>query len=113
MDRKPTRQVIRNVRGSAGLRGGEGPDAAFVRGRGVAYRYVLRLRDAADAATLLGILADVSIPPLYLLLLPAGSGSGYTAYVGLASADVLDLPIRLASQGIRIERGEETGWDSR
>ena len=88
--------------------GGE-PDAVLARGSGVAYRYALRLRDPEEAATILRILADVSIPLLYLLVLPHGPRSGYSAYIGLASPDVLDLPIRFASQGIMIERGEEMG----
>jgi hypothetical protein len=88
--------------------GGE-PDAVLARGSGVAYRYTLCLRDPEEAGTILRILADVSIPLLYLLLLPRGSRSGYRAYIGLASPDVLDLPIRFASRGIMIERGEEMG----
>jgi hypothetical protein len=91
--------------------GGE-PDAVLARGRGVAYRYTLCLRDPEEAGTILRILADVSIPLLYLLLLPRGPRGGYKAYIGLASPDVLDLPIRFASRGIMIERGEEMG-DSR
>ena len=85
------------------------PDAVLARGSGVAYRYTLFLRDPEEAGTILRILADVAIPLLYLLLLPRGSGSEYRAYIGLASSDVLDLPIRLASRGIMIERGEEMG----
>ena len=94
----------------AGGRGDGGePDAVFSRGSGVAYRYALRLRDPEEAGTILRILADVAIPLLYLLLLPRGPRSGYRAYIGLASPDVLDLPIRFASRGIMIERGEEMG----
>jgi hypothetical protein len=88
--------------------GGE-PDAVFSRGSGVAYRYTLCLRDPEEAGTILRILAEVAIPLLYLLLLPRGSRSGYRAYIGLASPDVLDLPVRFASRGIMIERGEEMG----
>lgn len=88
--------------------GGE-PDAAFSRGSGVAYRYTLSLRDPEEAGTILRILADVAIPLLYLLLLPRDSRGGYRAYIGLASPDVLDLPVRFASRGIMIERGEEMG----
>jgi hypothetical protein len=88
--------------------GGE-PDAALARGSGVAYRYSLRLRDPEEAGTILRILADVAIPLLYLLLLPRAPRGGYRAYVGLASPDVLDLPVRFASRGIMIERGEEMG----
>ncbi len=88
--------------------GGE-PDAVFSRGSGVAYRYTLCLRDPEEAGTILRILADVAIPLLYLLLLPRAPRSGCMAYIGLASPDVLDLPIRFASRGIMIERGEEMG----
>jgi len=92
--------------------GGE-PDAAFSRDRGVAYRYTLCLRDPEEAGTILRILAEVAIPLLYLLLLPRAPRSGYRAYIGLASPDVLDLPVRFASRGIMIERGEETGGGRR
>ena len=92
--------------------GGE-PDAVLVRGRGVAYRYTLSIRDPEEAGTILRILAEVSIPLLYLLLLPRGPRGGYKAYIGLASPDVLDLPIRFASRGIMIERGEEMGDNRR
>jgi hypothetical protein len=92
--------------------GGE-PDSFLVRGSGVAYRYTLALRDPEEAGTILRILSDVSIPLLYLLLLPRGPGSGYRAYIGLASSDVLDLPIRFASRGILIDRGEEMVEGSR
>ena len=92
--------------------GGE-PDAVLARGRGVAYRYTLCLRDPEEAGTILRILAEVSIPLLYLLLLPRGPRGGYKAYIGLASPDVLDLPIRFASRGIMIERGEEMGDNCR
>lgn len=92
--------------------GGE-PDAVLSSGSGVAYRYTMRLRDPEEAATVLRVLAEVSIPLLYLLVLPHGPRSGYSAYLGLASPDVLDLPIRFASRGIMIERGEEMGDDCR
>jgi hypothetical protein len=88
--------------------GGE-PDAVLARGSGVAYRYTLCLRDPEEAGTIHRILADVSIPLLYLLLLPRDPRSGYRAYIGLASPDVGDLPVRFASRGIMIERGEEMG----
>lgn len=88
--------------------GGE-PDAELARGSGVAYRYTLSLRDPEEAGTILRILSEVSIPLLYLLLLPRDSRSGYRAYIGLASPDVLDLPVRFASRGVMIERGEEVG----
>lgn len=88
---------------------GDEPDAEMARRSGVAYRYTLSLRDPEEAGTILRILAEVSIPLLYLLLLPRGSRSGYRAYIGLASPDVLDLPVRFASRGIMIERGDELG----
>lgn len=99
----------RSARTARRREGGDEPDADFSRGSGVAYRYTIRLRDPEEAATVLRILADVAIPLLYLLLLPRGPRSGYRAYVGLASPDVLDLPVRFASRGIMIERGEEMG----
>jgi hypothetical protein len=83
------------------------PDDVLTRRAGVAYRYVLRLRDPNDAATVLAVLSDAAIPLSYLLLLPSGSEDWHAAYVGLGSAAVADLPVRLASRGIRVERGEE------
>jgi hypothetical protein len=100
---------VKSVRTVGRQENGGEPDAALARGSGVAYRYTLCLRDPEEAGTILRILADVSIPLLYLLLLPRGPRSGYRAYIGLASPDVLDLPIRFASRGIMIERGEEMG----
>lgn len=81
----------------------------MARGKGVAYRYTLRLRNSGEAETILRILADVSIPLRYLLLLSRAPRNGYKAYIGLASPDVLDLPVRFASRGIMIEHGEEMG----
>jgi len=101
------------VRTPGGRAGAAEPDAGLFRGGGVAYRYVLGLREPAETGTILRILEEVSIPLRYLLLLTGGSRSGYTAYLGLASSDVLDLPIRFASHGILVERGEETGDDGR
>lgn len=92
---------------------GAEPDAVLARDSGVAYRYTLSLRDPEEAGTILRILTEVSIPLLYLLLLPRGPRSEYRAYIGLASPDVLDLPIRFASRGIMIERGEEMGDNRR
>ncbi len=83
------------------------PDAALSHVEGVAYRYVLRLPVPEDAGTVLRFLAEVSIPLRYLLLLPSDAQRGHRAYLGLGSQDVVDLPMRFASQGIRIERGEE------
>jgi len=99
----------KNSRPAGGQEDGGEPDAVFSRGSGVAYRYALRLRDPEETGTILRILADVAIPLLYLLLLPRGPRGGYRAFIGLASPDVLDLPIRFASRGIMIERGEEMG----
>jgi len=100
---------IKSVRPIGWQEDGGEPDAVLARGSGVAYRYTLCLRDPEEAGTILRILADVSIPLLYLLLLPRVPRNGYRAYIGLASPDVLDLPIRFASRGIMIERGEEMG----
>lgn len=104
---------IRNTRTAPLRKDRAEPDSVFSCGGGVAYRYVLRLQDPVDAGTILRILAEVSIPLRYLLLLACGSRSGYRAYLGLASPDVLDLPIRFASRGILIERGEELGDERR
>lgn len=101
-------KVAQRARGEE--RGGRrAPDHALSRRRGVAYRLVLRLREESDAAALLAVVADVAIPLRYLLLLPSGSSDPHAAFVGLGSAEVADLPIRLASRGIRVERGEERG----
>lgn len=105
----PGEADIKSVRTAGRQEGGGEPDAVFSRGSGVAYRYKLYLRDPEEAGTILRILADVAIPLLYLLLLPRAPRSGYRAYIGLASPDVLDLPVRFASRGIMIERGEEIG----
>jgi hypothetical protein len=100
---------VKSVRTAGWQEDGGEPDAVLARGSRVAYRYTLCLRDPEEAGTILRILAEVAIPLLYLLLLPRGPRSGYRAYIGLASPDVLDLPIRFASRGIMIERGEEMG----
>lgn len=100
---------VRSVRTAGGRADNEEPDAVFARGSGVAYRYTIRLRDPEESGTILRILADVAIPLRYMLLLSCAPGSGYRAYVGLSSSDVLDLPVRFASSGILIERGEELG----
>jgi hypothetical protein len=83
------------------------PDHDLAHRVGVANRYVLRLREPRDAAIVLRVLTEVSIPLGYLLLLPSGSHDQLVAYVGLGAHDVADLPIRFASQGIQVERGEE------
>jgi hypothetical protein len=88
------------------------PDDALTRRGGVAYRYVLRLREAHDAAAILALLSDLALPLRYLLLLPSGSQEQHAAYVGLGTPEVADLPIRLASRGVRVERGEELGSGS-
>lgn len=92
---------------------GDEPDAILARGSEVAYRYMLSLQEPEEMGMILRILSDVSIPLLYLLLLPRGPRIGYRAYIGLASPDVLDLPVRFASRGIMIERGEEMGGKRR
>ena len=105
-----SRSAVAGARARRGAGAGRRePDHALTRRRGVAYRYVLGLRDAQDAAALLALLSDAAIPLRYLLLLPSDSAVPTAAYVGLGSAAVADLPIRLASRGIRVERGEERG----
>ena len=83
------------------------PDHDLARRVGVADRYFLRIRVARDAAVVLRVLAEVSIPLGYLVLLPSGDGEQLVAYLGLGQHDVADLPIRFASQGVQVERGEE------
>jgi hypothetical protein len=83
------------------------PDHDLARRGGVADRYVLRLQEPRDSAIVLRVLADLAIPLGYLLLLPSSSRDQHFAYVGLGLHDVADLPIRFASQGIHVERGEE------
>lgn len=83
------------------------PDHDLARRGGVAHRYVLRLREPRDPAIVLRVLAEVAIPLGYLLLLPSRSPDQLAAYVGLGAHDVMDLPIRFASQGLHVERGEE------
>jgi hypothetical protein len=82
------------------------PDAELTRRGDVVSRYVLHLRDRDDPATVLRVLEELEIPLAYLLLLPAGVGR-LAAYVGVGAHDVADLPIRFASQGLHLERGEE------
>lgn len=82
------------------------PDAGLARLADVASRYVLHLRDRGEPDTVLRVLEELAIPLGYLLLLPAGDGQ-LLAYVGLGAHDVADLPIRFASQGLHLERGEE------
>ncbi len=83
------------------------PDSELTRRADVVSRYVLQLRDRGDPATVLRVLEELAIPLSYLLLLPAGHGNQLAAYVGLGRHDVADLPIRFASQGLHLERGEE------
>jgi hypothetical protein len=105
-----SRRAAARSRARSGARAGRRePDHALVRRRDVAYRFVLGLRDARGAAALLDLLSEAAIPLRYLLLLPSDSAVPHTAYVGLGSTAVADLPIRLASRGIRVERGEECG----
>lgn len=85
------------------------PDAALARAPGVQYRCVLRLQRVEDAAALLRVLSDLAIPLSYLVVVPSEAREGHAAYVGLGCSHVADLSIRLASQGIRVERGEEWG----
>lgn len=100
-------KAARNTRKAPDRRERRDPDHDLARRVGVADRYVLRLREARDAAVVLRVLAEVSIPLGYLVLLPSGAGEPLVAYVGLGQHDVADLPIRFASQGVHVERGEE------
>ena len=88
---------------------GREPDHALSRRPGVAYRLALRLRDPADVAAIQAVLAESTISLGYLLLLPSSSGAPHAAYVGLGTAEVADLAIRLAARGVLVERGEELG----
>jgi len=83
------------------------PDDALARRPGIAYRLALRLRDPADVAGIQAILSEAAISLGYLLLLPSQAGEPHAAYVGLGTAEVADLAIRLAARGILVERGEE------
>ena len=83
------------------------PDAGLAHLPDVASRYVLHLRDRGDPATVLRVLDELAIPLGYLLLLPSGAAGLLVGYVGLGTHDVADLPIRFASQGLHLERGEE------
>jgi hypothetical protein len=84
------------------------PDHSLARRPDVMYRLALRLRDPADAAGILTVLSESAISLGYLLLLTSSSaGERHAAYVGLGTAEVADLAIRLAARGILVERGEE------
>ena len=83
------------------------PDEQLTRRGGMAHRYVLQLQDPQDVAIVLRVLSEVAIPLGYLLLLPSDPGDRLAAYLGVPSHDVVDLPIRFASRGIRVVRGEE------
>ncbi len=96
-----------DTRKAPARRGRRDPDHHLARRVGVANRYVLRLGEPRDVAIVLRVIADVSIPLGYLLLLPSGSHGQPVAYVGLGVHDVAELPVRFASQGIQVERGEE------
>jgi hypothetical protein len=88
---------------------GREPDHVLSRRPDVAYRAALRLRELDDAAAILAVLSEAAIPLGYLLLLPATDGGNHAAYVGLGTAEVADLAIRLAARGILVLRGEELG----
>lgn len=83
------------------------PDAELTRRGEAASRYVLHLRDRGDPAAVLRVLEELAIPLAYLLLVPSPAHGQLVAYVGLGPHDVADLPIRFASQGLQLERGEE------
>lgn len=99
--------MARAVSDRRGRPGRREPDAGLARRAAVASRYVLHLRDRGDPATVLRVLDELAIPLGYLLLLPSGAAGQLAAYVGLGAHDVADLPIRFASQGLHLERGEE------
>ncbi len=85
------------------------PDAQLMIRESVEYRYHLSFGEAELTAGILRILKEISIPMVYLLLVPGESSRTCNAYLGLGSPDVLDLPFRFAALGIEVCRGEEVG----
>lgn len=83
------------------------PDAALARGPGVEYRYTLTLSNPNDARGIFQLASEMGTAVRYLLLVQEGEHGQYRAYLGLGSADLYDLPLRLAARGIQIERGEQ------
>jgi hypothetical protein len=83
------------------------PDASLARASGVRYRYTLSLSDPSEARGIFQIAAELGTTVRYLLIVHQAEQS-YRAYLGLASADLFDLPLRLAARGIQIEHGEQT-----
>ena len=89
-------------------RAGTLPDTALARDPRVRYRYALRLSGATEVGAVVRILEDVGVGMRYLLLAEDGAPGSYRAYLGLASADIYEFPLRLAAEGIHIEQGEAT-----
>jgi hypothetical protein len=83
------------------------PDAALARAPGVEYRYTLTLSNPDDAHGIFRIAGEVGTVVRYLLLVQDGAAHRYRAYLGLGSAELFDLPLRLAACGVQIERGEQ------
>lgn len=73
------------------------------------YRYTFLLSSARQVGDVARILEEVCGGMRYLLLAQDGAPGKYRAYLGLASADIYELPLRLAAEGIHIEQGEATG----
>lgn len=86
---------------------GSDPDRFLAASQGVAYRYRLAFSDAGAASDILRVVREFALPMEYLLLVPAGQEGVFRAYLGLRSAEVADLPLRLAALGVRVDRGEE------
>jgi hypothetical protein len=87
------------------------PDAALARAPGVEYRYTLTLSNPNDARGIFQLVAEMGTAVRYLLLVQDGARQQYRAYLGLGSADLFDLPLRMAARGIQIERGEQISAD--
>jgi hypothetical protein len=83
------------------------PDVFLARAPGVQYRYKLLLADPKDASDIFQLLDELRVALCYMLVVPGSSQRQYRTYIGLASSDLQDLPLRMAARGIQIERGEE------
>lgn len=83
------------------------PDAALARAPGVEYRYALTLSNPNDALGIFQLVAEMGTAVRYLLLVQDGARQRYRAYLGLGSADLFDLPLRMAARGLQLERGEQ------
>ena len=85
------------------------PDQFLLKGGGVCYRYVLLLGDTEEIDDIFHILEELSLVYRYFLLVPAAGKKAYRIYLGLASVDVFDFPLRMAALGVHVERGESIG----